>query len=211
MTATAEITELDFANWALSKGCKSAAIAAFSGGDLEEQVNAIYWTHTEALLATALWRFNTNTIQLTRLSATPVSKWDYKYALPSDRITDPIAIFDDADAAFAHQDFEIFEDELHCDDETCFVHYQRRPSSPRRWTPVFRDFALTSLAAELALQIVEDRSRYETFKIEAYGSLRPGGLGGKLLIAVQREALSAPPVSALPDGGPLVRARQGGG
>jgi hypothetical protein len=211
MAAKSEITELDFANRALSKGCKMAAIGAFSGGDIEEMVNAIYWDHTEACLSAALWRFNTNVIRLTRLSATPLAKWDYKFELPSDRITEPLVVMDAANADYGHQDFEIFEGELHCDDEKAFIHYQRRPSSPGRWSALFRDFCLTSLAAEFALQITEDRSRYETLKFEAWGSIsHPEQLGGKLALAVFREAYASPPIVALPEGGPLVAARRGG-
>lgn len=210
MDAATVLTDIQFANQALWRAGIANTIADFTGGDLEEKVAASYWPLTSAALTLTQWRFNTVTVQLSRLASSPPSRWTYRYSLPADRLGEPMAVYDDATVNYGHQSFEIFEDELWCDDETVFIVYQRRPSSPGKWSPVFRQFVLTDLAAALALDVQQDRSRYETLKIEAWGSLDPSRFGGLLALAVGREAMTTPPEPILPDGGPLVRALLGG-
>ncbi|MEP3072821.1 hypothetical protein [Maricaulis sp.] len=210
MDAATVLTDIQLASQALWRAGVAGGIEKFDGGDLQEKVAAAYWPLTDAALTLTTWRFNTVTRKLSQLASPPPSRWAYRYTLPGDRLGEPYAIFFDQDKTAGTQNFEIFEDELWCDEPIAFALYQRRPTSPGKWSPIFRDFVMTDLAAVLALDINQDRSRYQTLKIEAYGSLDANAFGGKLALAVQREAMTLPPVQALPDGGPLVRARLGG-
>lgn len=210
MSDTTVLTDVEFASRALKKAGVPSGITDFTGDETAETAAAIYWTHTASLLTLTVWRFNSITLQLSRMSTPPPSRWAYRFSLPADRLGDPLSFSPDGDMTAGSQQFEIFEDELWCDDDIAFIVYQRRPSSPGKWGPVFMDFALTSLAAELALTINEDRKRYETFKIQAYGSLDEARMGGKLALALAREVSSVPPVQINPSGGPLLGARLGG-
>lgn len=201
-------SELEFCNAALARASVSV-ISSFEGGKGPE-AKAIYDVFEKDVLALAFWRCNTGTRQLVRLTASPDVRWDYQFQLPEDRLDYPRAVYDSATTDFPTGDYELGEDRLYGNFEECWVWYQRRLASPAHWSVSLRSAAVVALAAQYALTFNEDRSRFQTLMVEAYGSLDASRLGGRFGLAIQKEALSAPPEQAMPDGGPLLAARMGG-
>ena len=180
-------------------------------GDFAEnpEIEEVYWRHTDALLALAPWTFTIWTGRLSRYADAPASKWDYRFAQPSDRLDLPFSYYDSKDADYPFGEWEVFEDELHTDADTVYATYARRPSSPRQWGPLFAEFAKTSLAAEIALHY-EDAAKYERFKAHAWGAIAPREPGGLWLRALERHGASLPVLEMQPSGGPLLGALFGG-
>lgn len=203
-------TDLALAQRALAMGVAGATVSGFTGSARNETAGAIYGTLVPALLIRGQWQFNTATVRLSRLTAAPLSRWAYAFDLPADRLGNPLAVYFDKTARSGETRYEYFEGQLWCDAEEAYVTYQRAPNSPASWDPLFRDFATYALAAEYALDIGEDRSRYETLKIAAYGSLDESRIGGKLALALAREMVTTPPPVLMSHGGPLLAARHGG-
>ncbi len=198
---------LKFCNAALVRASVSVLSDFESAKGLN--VKALFDAFQDEVLALAFWRFNTGTRQLVALSETPEVRWGYQFQLPADRLDYPKAVYDSATASYPTGEYELGEDRLYGDFEACWVWYQRRPSHPGHWGVSMRAFAIVAFAARLALALNEDHSRYRTLTIEAYGSLDVGALEGLLGIAIQKEALASPPEQAMPDGGPLLAARNG--
>lgn len=205
MAAPTDLTDEALASLA-HQMATGAAMAAFSE---DPRVEELYWRHTGALLSLTPWSFTVATAKLTRFVEPPAAKWAYAHALPSDRLDYPFAFYDAKEADWPFPEFELFEDQVRSDQKTVYALYARRPTSPQAWGALFAEFAKTSLAAEIAL-LFEDRSKYETFKVHAWGSLNPVEPAGLLLKAVERHARSLPPLQFNPSGGPLIGARYGG-
>lgn len=202
---TSELTDDALASLAY----QTASGVALSSLDEDERVSALYWQHTRELLTLIAWDFTIHTAQLSRLAEAPPAKWAYAFALPADRLDTPFALYDSAAADDALGEFEVFGDQVRANVDTLFATYARRPKSPAHWGSAFTGFARTSLAAEFAMSLFEDASKYERLKMHAWGSLAPIEPGGLLLQAQLRHAASLPHEQFVPNGGPLIAARSG--
>lgn len=186
-----------------------ASGAVLTDFDEDERIAPLYRTHVDALLSISPWRFTVHSRALTRLADAPAAKWAHAFQLPADRLDMPYAVYEGVGARYPTDDFEVFEDQLRSDAPEVVITYPRRPSAPEKWGPLFRDFVKTSLAAELALSLYNDRSRYETLKVHAWGSLNPREPAGLFLMALQRHSASLPAMRINAGGGDLLIAHMG--
>lgn len=99
------------------------------------------------------WRFATKKKALSRLVATPLNQWAYKYQLPSDMLL-PIGMYP------VDLDYEIYEDELYTDRSSVELDYMFKPevtSCPAYFTTMM----VYALARDMIKPITESDQAHE--------------------------------------------------
>ena len=160
------------------------------------------------LTASKSWSFSKITRQLGRLSDPPEGGfYDYAYQLPSDRIGQPLAVYDERGGRPFHE-FEYSDDDLLTNAEAIWVKYQFAPGS-LAWSPLFRECLIRLVAAELAAAISEDFDRRDQLNGEVWGNEAIPGVLGLVAKAAHKDASSQSSRVLMPGGGPFVSARRG--
>lgn len=158
------------------------------------------------------WPFATATRQLSqRADVTPLSGWTFVYALPGDRIEDPIKCAPRADWPRQHfTDYVIEGGDLHCDQDTMYALMRTRPE-PIRMSATFRKTFQHALAGELAMAIASDKALRAQMIAEAFGPPTAMGCGGMMGSAIQAARKTQPSKGPATDYDPLTAAHRGQG
>jgi hypothetical protein len=156
------------------------------------------------------WHFARRTRKLDRLAAVPETGFRYAYALPGDRIGEPVKVLTNPQLPdYPLRHFVVEGGELHANVEavwvTCVLDVE-----PATWPPLFRAAFVTALAAELAVPQAHDVNLADSLRIQAWGTPSEGGRGGLIGRAMSRDAAQAPSTALLATD-PLTAARDGGG
>ena len=130
---------------ALTEGTKNANLC-----------NEQYGKLRDAELRKHLWNFAKERVKLSQITGDPVSGFDYRYQLPSDRIR-TIAVHDN-DADLGTVRYEIKGDRLLSDAPEIWLTYVKQETDPNIMDPLFREVLATRLAAELAIPIASSRT-----------------------------------------------------
>lgn len=139
------------------------------------------------------WSFATSTRQLAlRDGVTPLSGWTKVFALPPERIEQPIKCAPTADWPRRHfTNYTIEGNDLHCDEETMFALIRILPD-PSVMSAGFRHVFEIGLAAEFAMGLASDKDLKDRLREEAFGPISAGGKGGKMATAIQSDRTSQP-------------------
>lgn len=152
------------------------------------------------------WSFFKQTRQLVRDSTAASSLWVYSYALPSDRMAPPRAVYASSASRQSTTAYDLIGDKLCTDHETIWITYLALQSY-ERWPGDFREAFTTALMAELALSIREDRALHDRLYVKAFGTPAQGGMGGLFAAALDNDSQGIP---STPIGGgvnPLIDVR----
>lgn len=136
----------------------AAPITSFNDGTAESEIaGALYQTLRDSILSSYPWTFATGQIELTQLSSSPQSDFEYAYQLPNDFLR---AISAGSSANSIGARYRISRDELHTDYDSIVLNYIFRPDEAE--TPPFFDTVLIArLAAEFCIPVTENTSRAE--------------------------------------------------
>jgi len=116
--------------------------------------NNFYETSLKAKLGEYTWNFATKQKKLTKLSETPLNKWDYMYQLPSDHIR--------TITVYPHSDYEILEDKIYSSTDDLELDYIYRVDESF-FPPLFREMLELYLAAKWAIPVTENATNAATY------------------------------------------------
>ena len=161
----------------------------------------------KAMLAIRPWKFLKKTRQLARLAGVDPIGWNAAFAFPSDRLDTPEAFFIDVSGTRLTR-YEVLGEQVNTDFEELWCRYNQDVPEAK-WPPLFTSFVIKAYAASIAVPVTEEQSLATRLETAAWGDTarRDGGLFKQAKAADGR---LSPQRSMLEDGGPLIRARQGG-
>lgn len=167
------------------------------------------WPSIEAR-AVALydWSFCRDTVKATPLAGPFDNGWQYGFALPGNRIGDPLAVLTQVSPCEQFlRDFMNEGGNLYCNVSPVWVRV-RVMSDPTFWDLGFREAFATALAGALAVPVLMDEELEDRRNQEAWGRPQENGGGGLFgrLIALNRAA--TPVGRTFLDNDPLTAARR---
>lgn len=204
-------TRLDIVQRALTR-IRANPLMSEDGADADAHFR-LYTGALHLLLGMSDWSFSVKIRELARDASAPVpASFLYQFALPSDRVAPPMAIYRelaDVNAGRPFLDYELIEDRLLTDAEQLFGKYKREPA-PYETSLLFRECLVTLTASEYAAFKFEDNELRQALRQEVLGDPRVPGSFGLVHNARTEDARSRPsPVLAI-DGGPLIEVRVSG-
>lgn len=192
----------------------SAPISNFTDADDHTVACARLYPMTKSfVLSIYNWRFTMRKRQLARVVAAPLTKWNYYYQLPTDRLTDGIvAMFDtDAEGASPTQSFELFADgRVAASAETVWIDYQVMNTIEAAWPPYFVELMKKAMMVELTIPVTDNATLRTALAAETYGSPVEYPNGGLVRMARQRNASEDPSPVIATQNFTLVEARFSG-
>jgi len=159
----------------------ASPLSSFADGTDEAQVaDRLYDDVRDTLLMQYPYSWTMKKVKLAQLSDAPINEWTYKYALPSDILGNPKAVFNtSAVGGLPVRDFEIYAGGFYTDYPEVWIDYQFRPDASL-FPQYFVRLLKTALAAEFAEPITDQITKADYFHNRAYGSPSDnmrGGLG----------------------------------
>lgn len=186
------VTKYHIANRALLK-LGSSTLSSFEESTTQSTITAqIYESFIKSLLTKSNWHFAMKKQQLTRLDATPINEWQYKYTIPVDLLKLRSVWESDQIHILSTDEYEIFESRtLYSNKETLWVDYIYRIDESY-WPYYFIEFVISALAAQLAMPMTRIPSLAQLFHAEAYGAPTDNSQGGLYAEAVRQDAAQNP-------------------
>lgn len=155
-------------------------------------VAAIYATVVDDAFQATRWTFARRTARLDLLPDAPLSGYARAFALPGDRVGDPVKVI--ANPSLPDHPLRIFAlegDELHANVTAVWATCVRRVD-PNYWPPMFRRAVVTALAAELVVPISHDTKLADNLRAQTWGTPSEGGRGGLMGRAMAIDVASSP-------------------
>lgn len=144
------------------------------------------------VLTAYAWHITKKKRRLSALSEGPLNEWTYAYQLPSDRITDPIAVYDSTGTNINETtDYEIIGDQIHTDHTVIIVEYQYLPDE-NVWPGYLRELMIKAMRAELAYPITDQANLADLAHRDCWGLPGERRQGGYFAVAKGIESRTAP-------------------
>ena len=178
-------TNIDIASQALLL-LRANTIASFSEESNEaEIVNTMYSHHIEHLLSIYPWTFATKKRQLSQDTTDPINEYTYSHIIPAETLLIWAVFNSDQVGCTPVVDYDIYSDEasarrIFSNYDTLYADYTFYPDETA-WPAYFTQFAISSLAAYLAIPVTGNADLATFYNQQAYGtanSNRKGGLFG---------------------------------
>ncbi|RIY03262.1 hypothetical protein D3218_00355 [Aureimonas flava] len=155
------------------------------------------------------WSFCRRTTKLTRLAVEPGNGWSYGFALPGDRIGEPLLVLAAvAPAEHVLRDFSIEAGVLYARAANVWARC-KVAVDPEAWDIGFRGAFVTALASALAVPMQSDQGLQDDLRAQAFGTPSQGGTGGQFGRLVAQNRAGSPVGSPFLRGDPLTDARWG--
>tara|TARA_B100001057_G_scaffold385082_1_gene391743 strand:+ start:188 stop:802 length:615 start_codon:yes stop_codon:yes gene_type:complete len=158
----------------------STSISSFSDGTAPASIAQVIYPKVKAqTLGMYPWSFSLTKTQLARSASTPLSYWQYGYALPSDMVNGvPRKVFVSNNTNAPNlTDYEIQGAELLSQEQTIFIDYQRDVNE-QSMPAYFVQLLIYQVAWHLAEPVTDQTTKSEYWKTVALGtpleSLRGG-------------------------------------
>ena len=169
----------------------ASPLSSFSEGSTAATVaDRLYDDIRSSLLTAYPWSFSLKKVQLAQSTSTPVNEWSYAYALPSDRVAAPRAVFYSGGISVpTTTDFEIFGDKLYTDFPAVYIDYQHDPGEaqyPKHFVQLLKYW----LAWHFAEPVTDVTSKAQYWQSVAVGSPAENGRGGFFRQAANMDAAS---------------------
>lgn len=207
MSAAAE-ARVSMVNRALIKLGQPASYSIDQETSLGEIADTA-WLSVEAHVASLYdWSFNRTTVKLTAL-ATVDNGWTYGYALPGNRIGEPLAILKSITQPDDYlRDYMIEQGNVYAEISPLWARI-RVASDPTTWDAGYAEAYCIALAAAMAVPLLQDEEREAKLEQDAFGRPQENGHGGMFgrLIALNKAA--QPQGRRFMDNDPLTAARRG--
>jgi len=134
-------------------------------------MNTIYEDLIEDCLAQHSWKFATGQKQLSRLTDTPLDRWDAAYALPTEPAVVQVHTVTISDAV---QQYAIFERYIYINadaDDVVVLNYMFRVAT-QYWPPSFTMWVIYRLASVLSLSVTRKADVAESYRVLAEQQFR---------------------------------------
>ena len=158
----------------------STSISSFSDGTAPASIAQVIYPKVKAqTLGMYPWSFSLTKTQLAQSASTPLSYWQYAYALPSDMVNGvPRKVFVSNNTNAPNlTDYEIQGAELLSQEQTIFIDYQRDVNE-QSMPAYFVQLLIYQVAWHLAEPVTDQTTKSEYWKTVALGtpleSLRGG-------------------------------------
>lgn len=181
-------------------------ISSFTEGTDEANIcNSLYPDIKNKTLATYPWSFSFKKVKLARLITTPTTEYKYQYALPSDMIGTPRAIFTSNQAgAYPQRNYRLMGGKLLTDYEEVYVDYQYAVEE-YEMPHYFVQNMKYQLTWHLAMPITDQIEKTDYWRTVAQGTPGENGRGGYMRQAMNIDG-QGQPTNALQDF-PLINVR----
>lgn len=180
-------SNVDVASLALSMLAKQS-ISALSENVTVAQTYEIY---VQGFMGAHTWEFLKTTVQLSKNTTPPLVKWRDSFAMPPDRIGNPLSLHNNtSQGSPSIVDFETFADAIHCDQDLLYLTYRQRKDEIL-WPSYFVNFAGLALAARWAMPLTEDEDTAKRLGEDAFGLSADAGRGGFFRTARQLDSSGA--------------------
>jgi hypothetical protein len=169
-------------------------ISSFNDGtDEANSCDRLYSDVRDMTLSMYPWSFAYKKVKLSRLITTPTTEWKYEYQMPGDRLGNPRAAFETANAyARPVKLWEIQGDKLLTNYETVYIDYPYQ--TPEFAMPqYFIQLLKYMMAWHLAYPITEQETKTGYWQGVAVGSPSENGRGGYFRQAMNIDAQGQPP------------------
>jgi len=186
------VTKVEIANRALTK-IRAQPLTTFQDGTAQaDVVDQVYDSFAQNILTIGNWHFATKKQQLSQSTTTPINQWSYIYNLPADFLK-LITVWDSSGThILSVNEFELYEERnLYSNLDGLWIDYLYYINESY-WPPHFVEFAITALAAELAMPITGDANMTQLYYAQAYGSPADNGQGGLYAKSAQQDAMQNP-------------------
>lgn len=163
----AAIEDLVNAALRLVKGNRITSLT--DGSKNANAANDVFPFVRDDLLSSHSWKFATKRVKLGRISAVPVSGFDYGYALPSDWIrTVSVHDNDRENGSINYAEAELnSQGAILTDAADVYLVYVYRCVDPNRWSVDFIAAFETALAAKLAIPVANSNTLKQELEVEA--------------------------------------------
>lgn len=193
-------TDISIVNGALGRLALSS-IADFTSNDKAKICGAIYPKYINTLLTMHNWRFARKKSGSLTATTAPDNAWTYAYTLPADLLKIVNAYNSgEASALPLTYGYEVFGSDVLTNESSLYLDYTYTVDEDN-WPDYFQNFAMTALAAVLALPLTEDESKENTWRNIAFGTPREGGMGGVFamtrMIDTQQQPIMDIPIQSL--------------
>lgn len=169
----------------------------------------LIWPMVEALVVSIYnWSYCQDVLDTIALADAPNNGWTYGFALPANRVGDPLAVLTDVVHETYLRQFMLAGGKLYTNISPVWVRC-RVLLDPAYWDIGFSMSFSIALASALAVPLIQDETREESLKVRAFGTEQEnygGGLFGKL-ITINRAA--QPQGRGFMNNDPLTSARFG--
>jgi len=184
----------------------ASPISSFTEGTDEANIcNSLYPDIKHKTIASYPWSFSFKKIQLARLITTPTTEYKYEYALPSDMIGTPRAVFISSQAgAVPQREYKLSGGKLLTDYETIYVDYQFAVEE-YEMPHYFVQNMKYQLVWHLAMPITDQLEKSDYWRQVAQGTPAENGRGGYMRQAMNIDG-QGQPTNALQDF-PLINVR----
>lgn len=172
----------------------ASPISSFNDGtDAANACDRLYPDVRDMALSMYPWSFAYKKVKLARLVTTPVSEWTYEYQLPGDRLGNPRAVFETANAyARPVKEWEIQGDKLITNYQEVYIDYPYQ--TPEYAMPqYFVQFLKYMMAWHLAYPVTEQETKTGYWQGISIGSPAENGRGGYFRQASNIDAQGQPP------------------
>lgn len=204
------VDDLSIVNEALARLGSSPIFSLEEESKTAGKAARIYPTVVGTVFAAHSWNFARRTTRLDRLAVVPETGWAFAYALPGNRIGDPVKVLDNPRSPDNPLRMFLVEgDELHADAAAVWATCVRQVA-PADWPPLFKSAVVVALAAELCVPQSHDVNLAAALRQEAWGSPAEGLRGGQVGRAMARDAASTPGPAPLGASDALTDAWHGG-
>ncbi|MDB4421829.1 hypothetical protein N9268_02510 [Akkermansiaceae bacterium] len=168
-------------------------ISSFTEGTDEANIcNSLYPDIKNKTLATYPWSFSFKKVQLSRLITTPTTEYKYQYALPSDMIGTPRAIFTSNQAgAYPQRNYKLMGGKLLTDYEEVYVDYQYAVEE-YEMPHYFVQNMKYQLTWHLAMPITDQVEKTDYWRTVAQGTPGENGRGGYMRQAMNIDGQGQP-------------------
>jgi len=153
----------DIVNVALRKIGAKAITSLGDGSDNANIADDLYTEVRDDLLASNPWNFATKRVKLAQVATTPISEFDYAYALPSDWIRTVSVHDNDAGHGTVLYRSEFLDSQrvLVASSNQLYLRYIYRVTDPNLMSSNFRKAFEAELAKELCIPITESNTLFE--------------------------------------------------
>lgn len=185
-------TDIEIANMGILK-CRGNTISSFADDQEEAEIASDFYPMLiNYIFSIYPWTFAKKKVQASRLTGTPVNKWTYKFARPSDAVFIHAIYSSSNVGARPIQDFEIVGNEIHTDHPTIYIEYTTYVSESY-WPGYFQVYAYTKFAEMICMTLTDDEDLMTRLQREAEGTPEENGRGGLFARAASQDSKQTPP------------------
>lgn len=179
-------------NWALTDIGAGPMFSVDDDSDLAMNVTATWQRVVDKVFGMHDWSFAKVTVRMDRQADTPDNGWQYGFALPGDRIGNPLGYLRCiAPAPDLIRQFTLQQGHFFCNEPNAWA-IVKKLLDPDYWDPSFRAAFVTALAGALAVPVWMDEDMRDRKLQAAFGTPSQQGAGGEFGRLMAQDKASSP-------------------